>query len=70
MLEAYVALSGRIRRWRFFLYSVVLWIILPVLGLIAIPLVGNARYPFAAALIVTRPPRRIRAYQWSALNIV
>lgn len=25
---------------------------------------------YAAALIVTRPPRRIRAYQWSALNIV
>jgi uncharacterized membrane protein YhaH (DUF805 family) len=53
MLEAYVALSGRLRRWRFFLYSIVLWIIIPVLVLLAIPLVDNARYPFVAMLIVT-----------------
>ena len=52
MLEAYIALSGRIRRWRFFLYSFVLWIIIPVLALLGIPLVNNARYPVAAAVIV------------------
>jgi len=52
MLDAYLALSGRIRRWRFFLYSIVLWIIIPVLVLLAIPAVGNARYPFVAGLIV------------------
>ncbi|MDQ7248716.1 DUF805 domain-containing protein [Dongia sedimenti] len=51
MLEGYFALSGRLRRWRFFLYGLVLWIIIPVLILLAIPAVGNARYPFAASLI-------------------
>lgn len=52
MLEAYVALSGRIRRWRFFLYSFVLWIIIPVLALLAVPAVQNARYPTLAGVIV------------------
>lgn len=52
MLEGYFALSGRLRRWRFFLYSFVLWIIIPILALLEIPLVDNARYPAAAAVIV------------------
>ncbi len=52
MLEGYFALSGRIRRWRFFLYFFVLSIIVSVLALLGIPLVENARYPQAAAILV------------------
>jgi uncharacterized membrane protein YhaH (DUF805 family) len=52
MLEAYLALDGRLRRWRFFLYSLVLWIIIPMLVLLSVPAVDNARYPFVAAIIV------------------
>lgn len=52
MLEGYFALSGRMRRWRFFIYGLALWIIIPVLVLLAVPAVNNARYPFFAALIV------------------
>jgi len=52
VLDAYFMLSGRIRRWRFFLCSLVLWITAPVLALLGIPLVENARYPEAAAIMV------------------
>jgi uncharacterized membrane protein YhaH (DUF805 family) len=52
MIEAYLALSGRIRRWRFFVYWLFLWIIMPVLALLGIPMIDNARYPFAASVIV------------------
>lgn len=52
MLEAYFALSGRVRRWRYFLYSCLLWIIVLLLILLAIPLIDNARYPLAASLAV------------------
>jgi len=51
MLEAYLSIDGRIRRWRFFLYSLVLGIIIPVLTLLAIPAVHNARDPFIAGII-------------------
>ncbi len=52
MLEGYFALGGRIGRWRFFLYSLVLWIIIiPVVSLLAIPAVNNARHPTGAAVI-------------------
>lgn len=40
------------RRLRFFFFSILLWIVIPLLKLLAIPLVGNARYPFMATLAV------------------
>lgn len=52
MLEGYLMLSGRIRRWRFFVYGLALYIIAPVLILLAIPAIDNARYPRAATFIV------------------
>ena len=51
MLEGYFSIDGRIRRWRFFLYSLVLVIIIPVLTLLAVPAVDNARNPFIAGII-------------------
>lgn len=51
MLEGYFALEGRIRRWRFFLYSLALWIIVPVLILLTVAALGHARNPFIAGLI-------------------
>lgn len=54
MLDGYFVLSGRIRRWRFFLYLLVLnVIIVPVMTLLAIPAVNNAPRPGGAALILT-----------------
>jgi len=51
MLEGYFSIHGRIRRWRFFLYSLVLGIIIPVLTLLAIPAVDHARDRFIAGII-------------------
>jgi uncharacterized membrane protein YhaH (DUF805 family) len=51
MLEGYFAIEGRIRRWPFFLYSLVLWIIVPLLVLLAVPAVDNARSPLVAGII-------------------
>jgi uncharacterized membrane protein YhaH (DUF805 family) len=51
MVEAYFSIEGRIRRWRFFLYALVLVLIIPVLTLLAFPAVGNARDPFIAGII-------------------
>jgi uncharacterized membrane protein YhaH (DUF805 family) len=51
MLEAYFSIEGRIRRWRFFLYSLVLGIIIPVLTLLAVVAVDNARDPVIAGVI-------------------
>jgi uncharacterized membrane protein YhaH (DUF805 family) len=52
VLEGYFFIDGRIRRWRFFLYALVLLIIIiPVLILLAVLAVDNARSPFIAGLI-------------------
>ena len=51
MLEAYFALSGRIRRLRFFAHTILLWIVILLLSLLAIPLVNHARYPATASIM-------------------
>ena len=52
MLEAYFALSGRIRRWRYLFYSVLLWFGVLLLALLSIPLVDIARHPKAASILL------------------
>jgi len=52
MIEGYLALSGRIRRWPFFVYGLCLWIIMPMLALLAIPLIDNVQHPLAASVII------------------
>jgi uncharacterized membrane protein YhaH (DUF805 family) len=51
MIDAYFVLNGRIARWRYVVYWVFLWIIVPVLALLCIPLVENARYPVLASVL-------------------
>src|SRR3954462_3693935 len=53
MLEAYFMLSGRLRRFKFLTYSLLLWIVIALLWLLAVPLVYNARYPAMASITVT-----------------
>ena len=53
MLEAYLLLDGRIRRWRYFFYSCLLWIVLLLLTLLAVALVNNVRHPTAASVLFT-----------------
>jgi uncharacterized membrane protein YhaH (DUF805 family) len=68
MLEGYFALEGRIGRWRFFLYSLALWIIVPVLILLTVAALGHARNPFIAGLIAFSA---IAAFSgWAGLALV
>lgn len=52
MLEAYFMLSGRLRRLKFLAYSILLWIVIGLLWLLAVPLLNNARYPVMASITV------------------
>jgi uncharacterized membrane protein YhaH (DUF805 family) len=51
MLEGYFSLDGRIRRWRFFRYSLALLIIIVVLTLLAVAALDNARNRFIAGIL-------------------
>ena len=52
MIEAYFIFSGRIRRFKFLVYSILLWIVAPLLGLLGVPAINNARYPVMATVAV------------------
>ena len=52
MIEAYFILSGRMRRFKFLVYSILLWIVAPLLGLLGVPAIDNARYPVMAKVAV------------------
>jgi uncharacterized membrane protein YhaH (DUF805 family) len=51
MLEGYFSLDGRIRRRRFFRYSLALLIIIVVLTLLAVAALDNARNRFIAGIL-------------------
>ena len=52
MFEAYFILGGRMRRFKFLIYSILLWIVAPLLGLLGVPAINNARYPVMATIAV------------------
>jgi len=45
-------LSGRLRRLKFLAYSILLWIVIAILGVLAGSLLNHARYPVMASIAV------------------
>jgi uncharacterized membrane protein YhaH (DUF805 family) len=68
MLEVYFPLSGRIGRWRFFLYSCLLFLSGPLLFLLATLLAQNAPDPRAVANICV--VGIVAFWMWAGLALV
>src|SRR5882762_4896207 len=69
MLEAYFALSGRMRRRGYLGYSLLLWVILLLLSLLAPPLINQARFQFLAKVSAFGLIGLFWMWSWAALSV-
>ena len=69
MLEAYLALSGRMRRRRYLGHSILLWFILLLLVLLAPPLINQARFQSIAKIFLFGLIGLFWAWAWIALTV-
>jgi uncharacterized membrane protein YhaH (DUF805 family) len=69
MLEAYLTFSGRMRRFKLLVYSVVLIVLLVFIGIVGSLLLESARHPVAAGISLQVLLALSWLWAWSAMGV-